>query len=433
MDTEQHVVREDATLAAVRTRGLQYLGYLFWAFTVLAILIFFQLLATLTERWLAILDATRKAFGFSAPERAPDYYLLAGFAAAVLVIAAALLLAYRAYRRAWNRRLELVWGDSPVPSRLSIHPLRPRASGRELRLRADYLEALAVSPEWRGVALAACDDPRLRYTGSAAAVLKAVELDIARRAIAAGLVVGLNRNPIIDSLSIVAAALELQMHVLTRLGKRPSLGTWVDMFKRTAASLFLNWYVSREDALYLKLAIKKTAWGMGAASDLAQQAADAVDDIDWDEILGSSAGVPGLSLLSSLAAKGIGIGAFGLRHVASFIEAASDDLLQGVLAGGVLYYHGISLAAECLSLDAEHRKSAAMNRTISQAMTVALEPAARLLLDQVRALRRFLRERRRLAFAAAKDKVKQGAGTAFESVWSGLKSATRKSGLGNAE
>ena len=100
------------------------------------------------------------------------------------------------------------------------------------------------------------------------------------------------------------------------------------MLKRTTASLFLNWYVSREDALYLKLAIKKTGWGVGAASDLAQQAADALDDVDWDEFLGGS-GVPGLSLVGSLAAKGIGIGAFGLRQVGVFIESTADDLLQG--------------------------------------------------------------------------------------------------------
>ena len=264
-------------------------------------------------------------------------------------------------------------------------------------------------------------ESRAAYTARAEQFLKRIELDIAHRAITAGLVVGLNRNAVLDALSIVAAAFELQLHVLSRLGKRPSPRLWMELLKRTGGSLFLNWYVSREDALYLKLAIKKTAWGMTAASDLAQQAADAIDDMDWHEALGGGGGIPGLHLVGSLTASGLGIGAFGLRHLGSFIESTSDDLLQGVLAAGVLYYHGMALAAECLALDLEHRRGPAMNRTVSQAMGVALAPAAALLRDQVRLLRQFLRERRRLAFAAVKDKVTRTS----SSVWDTIKDAAR--------
>jgi hypothetical protein len=61
-----------------------------------------------------------------------------------------------------------------------------------------------------------------------------------KRAVTAGLVIGLNRSPLIDTLSIAASAFELQLHVLTQLGKRPSARTSIEMLKRTSASLFIN-------------------------------------------------------------------------------------------------------------------------------------------------------------------------------------------------
>jgi hypothetical protein len=77
-----------------------------------------------------------------------------------------------------------------------------------------------------------------------------------------------------------------------------------------------------------------------------------------------------------------------------------------------------------------------MNRSVSQAMGIALAPAANLLRDQVRALRQFLRERRRMGFAAAKEKLKQGAGSAIGnargaslSMFGRMRAAVRRSGL----
>ena len=257
-------------------------------------------------------------------------------------------------------------------------------------------------------------------------MLCSVEADIAQRAVTVGLVIGLNRNPLLDTLSIAAAAFELQLHVLTRLGKRPSAGTWVEMLKRTSASLFLNNYISRDDALYLNLAIRKAALGLEMASDAVQEASGALADIDWDEVLGGVS-VPGISAVTSFATMGMSVGAFGLRQLGSFIEATSNDLLQGVLAGGILYYHGMALAADCLALDEEHRRSPEMTRTIGQAMNVACAPAGRLLRDQVRRMREFLRERRRLAFVAAKDAAKHGVDklrSASSSTWDSVKEAT---------
>jgi hypothetical protein len=176
----------------------------------------------------------------------------------------------------------------------------------------------------------------------------------------------------------------------------------------------------------MNLAIRKAALGVGMASDSVQEAADALADIDWDEVLGHVS-VPGIKEITSFATMSMSVGAFGLRHLGSFVEATSNDLLQGVLAGGILYYHGMALAADCLALDEEHRRSPEMTRTIGQAMTVACTPAGRILRDQVRRMREFLRERRRLVFVAAKDAAKQGVEklrSSSSSKWDSVKGAT---------
>jgi hypothetical protein len=404
-------IREDATLAGVRRRGLLYLNYVFWALALSALLLGASIGTSLFGRWIAFLGGTRKALGIGVPVDGPDYWILSGGAFAILVTGSVLLMGWHMYRKAWNRRL-----SGFARAHVRIRRLRITADDRELAKRKEYMSALAAAPEWRGITLDS------DYKECAAAVLKVLEVEVAHRAVTAGLVVGLNRNAFIDSVSILAAALELQFHVLTRLGKQPSFRTWTEMLKRTSSSLFLNWYVSRGDALYIKLAIKKTAWGLGIASDLTQQAADSLDDIDWDEIaggLGGSVPQPALHVMSALgvvAAKGMTVGAFGLRQLSHFVEVTADDLLQGVLAGGILYYHGMALAAECLALDEQHRNSPEMNRTIAQAMSVACAPAGRVLLDQVRAMRQFLRERRRMMFARARKTATDTASSAVGGV-----------------
>ncbi len=397
-------IREDATLAAVRRRGLLFLNYVFWALAASALLIGANLGASLFAHWMAFLEGARRVFGIAVPAAGPDYWLLAGVSAALLFAALLLLLGWRFYRNAWQRRIGEFHRDHT-----GIRRVLRTAGSNELAIRTEYLRELAAQPDWSALALT------WDYHQNAALILKELEAEIAHRAVTAGLVVGLNRNPLIDSLSILGAALELQFFVLTRLRKRPSVRTWIEMWKRTTSSLFLNWYVSRGDALYIKLAIKKTAWGLGVASDLTDQASQSIEDIDWDEIASGMGGsVPPtalhvMSALGTVAAKGMTVGAFGLRQLSHFVESTAEDLLQGVLAGGILYYHGMALAAECLALDEEHRNSPEMNRTISQAMSMACVPAGRILLDQVRAMRRFLRERRKLMFTGVKKSAVQGA------------------------
>ncbi len=258
-------------------------------------------------------------------------------------------------------------------------------------------------------------------------MLNHVEREISARAVTTGLIVGMNRNPLLDTVTIIAAAFELQLHVLTLLGKRPSLRVWLMLLQRAGASAFLNTYVGREDALYLNLTIRKAALGVEMASDSVQQTAGALADVDWDEVLGGVQ-IPGLAAVTSFASMSMSVGAFGLRHIGSFIETTANELLQGVLAGGVLYFHGMLLAADCLALDREHRASAQMNRTIAQSMAVACAPAGRMLQDQVRRMRAFLRARRQLALTAAKDSAKLGVEKLREasaSHWETVKSASK--------
>jgi hypothetical protein len=61
-------------------------------------------------------------------------------------------------------------------------------------------------------------------------------------------------------------------------------------------------------------------------------------------------------------------------------------------------------------------------------MTVATAPAGQLLRDQVRRMREFLRERRRMIFSAAKEAAKEGVDrlkTASTSRWDRLKESSR--------
>lgn len=402
--------QEESTLAGVRHRGQGYLGYLLWALAILGLLWTLNAVASLVERWIAILDVLRRSAGIPAPATGPDYWTLFGVGALVVVFLALSLAAYAMYRRSWTRGLHAAWNGHPDPQLTRIRPLRGVAGPGELEARCAYLAALDPAQP--------APDSRAAYEAAAAAKLREIETAIAHRAVTAGLVIGLNRNALLDSLTILASALELQLYVLTRLGKRPSLRTWMELARRTGASLFLNSYVTREDALYLNLAIRKAALGLEVASDAVQSA---LADIDFDEVMGHVE-IPGLAQAAQLASLTVSVGASGLRQIGNFIEHAANDLLQGVLAGGVLYYHGMALAAECLSLDEQHRRSHEMTRTVSQAMTVACAPAGRLLRDQVRRMREFLRERRKLILSAAKDKAREGSGRVWDSVkgWTGF-------------
>ncbi len=412
-------------LASLRARGQHGLTYLFWVLLILVMLWAANVCAQLVGRWIDFPHGVQRAFAWGSPVGGPDYWAIGGVGVLGVALLAVACASYAAYRAAWARRLAAVWGREPGSDLARLRRLADTASRREHQFA--YLDALAAAPGWRDARLARAGDTREAYCDLAERMLMHIEADVAARAVTTGLVVGMNRNPLIDTLTIVASAFELQLHVLTRLGKRPSPSVWLELLKRAGASVFLNTYVGREDALYLNLAIRKAALGVEMASDTLQQAGEHFADVDWDEVLGGVS-VPGMSAITSFATMSMSVGAFGLRHIGMFIEATANDLLQGVLAGGVLYFHGMALAGECLAIDAEHRASAGMCRSIAQSMAVACAPAGRMLRDQVRKMRTFLRARRQLAFTAAKDAAKAGVDKLREASatqWESVKGAGR--------
>ena len=107
MQTEVPVC-EDSMLASVRRRSQGYLGYLFWVCVVLCLLWAANTLASLLERWVALLYGLRSAVGLRAPVAGPDYFILGGVAAVALLAIAGLAVAYFGYRAAWNRRLRIL-------------------------------------------------------------------------------------------------------------------------------------------------------------------------------------------------------------------------------------------------------------------------------------------------------------------------------------
>ena len=56
--------QENPTLTSVRTRSVGYLGYLFWVLLILCALWTANALASLIERWVAMLHGIRHSMGF---------------------------------------------------------------------------------------------------------------------------------------------------------------------------------------------------------------------------------------------------------------------------------------------------------------------------------------------------------------------------------
>jgi hypothetical protein len=163
-----------------------------------------------------------------------------------------------------------------------------------------------------------------------------LEQDIAERALTIGLTVGISRNRYIDLLTIFVAALELQLHVLLRLGKRPSWHAWRLLIQRCGASLFINSYLNRQDSLALNLMIKKAGMGLYAAGDLMDYTATRLSEnnIDLDEALNlSHAGLVGMATksLELGATMALTVGLVGLHALGNLIESVWDELAQGGL------------------------------------------------------------------------------------------------------
>jgi hypothetical protein len=404
---------EDEALLALRRRGTLLLAWLFAAGAA-------GFLVVLTGYGVIVLGFAletaarfRAMLGLAAPPPGSRDWLLivvtASVPLAALVVGA---LLWRGYRQAWQRRLEAVWG-SPRPhwQHRRWRPLPARADDSERGERLEYLAALLDAPgwaeDWKAMrAEPAVDLPSHRspasvppadYERLSAAVLAHIERDVMERAMAVGLIVSVSQHRLVDLLTIFVGTLEMQLHVLTRLGKQPSLTAWRLLLARCGASLFVNTYLSRQDAVWVTLAIKKAAMGFQAAGDVAGEMADALDpgDLDLDEGLFSGL----LGAAEQAAAFGMSVGSVGAHQIGRLIDSVGEELLQGVLAGGIMYYHGMALAADTLALDRAHRASPAMTRTLAQFARTGAVTAGTLLRNVVRQYRAILRTRRRQAVA----------------------------------
>jgi hypothetical protein len=387
----------DSPLVDLRRRGQFLIGVLLWASTG-GLFVIMTSYALVTYHYaIALAERARLSFGFAPPSHGADWFLLIALASGPSFGLLGILLFVRWYKRLWLRRIAAVWPDARQRRQLSKWrpaPLHATASKREEH--SIYLTELLESPVWTD---RKCVGPSHEVERRAEWLLEELEKDIAERALAIGLTVGISPNKYIDLFTIFAAALELQLHILSRLGKRPSTYAWRLLIQRCGASLFINSYLNRQDSLALNLMIKKAGMGLKASGDLMESAAQHLSesDFDLDEALNlQHNGVLGMATkgLELGATMALTVGQVGLHVLGTLIESVGDELTQGTLAAGILYYHGMALASDTLALDTAHRASPAMNRNFREGVWKMGEIAGSILRDLVRQRRTAFRDRR---------------------------------------
>ncbi|HZQ55998.1 MAG TPA: hypothetical protein VFB14_27640 [Bryobacteraceae bacterium] len=390
---------DSPALLGLRRRGQFLISGLLWAAVGGLVILFAGYALILYHYSLAIAERVRSSLAIPVPAHGPDWFMIAALATGPAIILLLLVLLSSWYNRIWYRRLRAVWPNSRDRARYSRwHDLPARANPTHRDARAEYLGALMRSDFW--ASYLESTHPKETYEAQAEWVLLELERDIAERALTTGLAVGISRNRYFDMLTIFAAALELQLHVLSRLGKRPSWHAWKLLIQRCGASLFLNTYLNRQDFLALNLMIKKAGMGLAAAGDVMEGAATHLSesDFDLDEALNlQHAGLLGMATksLELGATMALTVGQVGLHALGSLIESVGDELAQGALAAGIIYYHGIALASDTLALDQVHRHTPAMSRNIREGIWKMGEIAGSILRDFVRERRSAFRERRR--------------------------------------
>jgi len=362
---------------------------------------------------LGLADKLKAAFGVMPTPGTVDVINLVIVIAMLGIPLALLLLLYLKYAKIWKKRVLEVWGERG-PARIHSRPTAVPSSGDSAagRHRDEYLRALAGTELW-SAEIADLENTQGEPTENAPAapellaekVFSSLEHDISRRAILTGLTVGISPSRLFDHITIVLASLEIQMHVLASLGRRPSLRTWYQCLVRAGTSLFANSYMNREDAFMLQYTTKGIATGLSAAGEM-------VDDLEFDEAFDAvesvlsrfaTGDVSGAIVNTTLTGIEFGvegmmsIGGTGLQLMGQLVEKTGDEMFQGVVSGGMLYYHGMSLAADSLAVDAGHRSSDSMTRGPVDCMAAVAGEAGSMALDYVRKRRRLLRDKKRAA------------------------------------
>jgi hypothetical protein len=403
-ETQSHMAadlrydQDSPALEGLRRRGFFLISALLWAAAAGMVIVISGYALILYNYAIALAERVRWSFGLAPPLHGPDWLMLAVLASGPAVCIACVAALWIWYQRVWSRKVQAMWPDARDRSRYSRWQALPvRASIEDKDRHSEYLSALTTSEFWAEYRDSA--NPAPNSEAQAEWLLSDLEKDIAERALTIGLTVGISRNRYVDLFTIFAAALELQLHVLSRLGKRPSWHAWRLLIQRCGASLFINSYLNRQDSLALNLMIKKAGMGLYAAGDLMEGAATHLSesDMDLDEAFNlSHPGLIGMATksLELGATLALTVGQVGLHVLGNLIESVGDELAQGALAAGIIYYHGISLASDTLAVDLKHRRSPAMTRNFREGVWKMGEIAGSILRDFVRQRRNAFREKR---------------------------------------
>ncbi len=388
---------DSPALESLRRRGQFLISGLLWAAAAGLLVVLSGYVLILYNYGVALVERFRLSLGFAAPTSGPDWFMIAVLISAPALALVCLILFAAWYKRLWLRKVRLAWPARQDRAKYSQWQAPPHSvTAAHRKLRSEYLAALLKSDLWNKRDLPKAEG----YEIQAEWLLADLEKDIAERALTTGLTVGISSNRYIDLFTIFVAALELQLHVLSRLGKRPSWHAWRLLIQRCGASLFINSYLNRQDSLALNLMIKKAGMGMQATGDLMENAAHHISqsDFDLDEALNlQHSGFLGMATksLELSATMALTVGQVGLHVLGNVIESVGDELTQGAIAAGIIYYHGIALASDTLALDHIHRQSPAMNRSIRDGVWKMGEIAGSILRDLVRQRRSSFRDKRR--------------------------------------
>jgi hypothetical protein len=318
------------------------------------------------------------------------------------------LICYLKYQASWNKKAMGIWGDrslckkhSRLPSFSDLFSVEQRSTQEQ------YLIELANTTAWKAELSKGNVTDFNKTNLLAEELLRSIEKDIAERAITTGLIIGISSSRLIDNITIIITSLEIQMHVLSKLGRKPSIGVWYELLVRAGSSLFITDYLNRNDTFALTMTTKTIAAGMSyTASILDSDAAEEINEGLFDyaeEFLNrfatgdiSGAIVNSVLTTSELATNGaMSIGSEGLNLMSRLVEKHGDDLLQGVLSGGMLYYHGMSIAADSLAIDKQHRCSPRMSRTPFACMNIIAQTAGIILLGYIRTRKEYIRKKKR--------------------------------------
>jgi hypothetical protein len=349
------------------------------------------------------------------PEDQRAMVAVAVYAASGALAAGLALVLSLKYRSYWRRKLEESCGSGAPWSRFGVCP--PVASPAARSRHDRYLQLAVRFPCWQSLEglkpfSARGANPELtpeEVLRAKLEILKAIESEVSARALALGLVTGIASNRWIDRLAIIGGALEVQLHVLSRLGRRPSLRMWWKTGQRCLASLFINTYLDKGDALYVRFLIEKTAWSIGLGAHALDQASQQLGEIDTgavadhiEDVLHVGGGTLGAILFPARVT--MSAGAIGLRQLSDFISGAGQELAQGVAAALALYYQGMDLATDILAADQQEKFSEAFQVNFSSAIKSFALEAGKILREQV-ALRRsaIMRRRKETLKAVAKS------------------------------